>query len=103
MSVLTTADSTSSAIAAIEDVSSRIEDSFARAGHQLGRGHAIFMELNQALTALSGELAGAQFEHASEALHDIADRLNGLAEALPAESALLACLGKAAAGASELL
>ncbi len=54
-------DSTSSAIAAIEDVSSRIEDTFAKAGHQLGRGHAIFMELNQALTALSGELSGAQF------------------------------------------
>lgn len=96
-------DSTHSAIAAIEDVSSRIEETFAKAGHQLGRGHAIFMELNQALTALSGELSGAQFEHASEAMHDIADRLNGLAEALPAESALLACLGKAATGVSELL
>ena len=96
-------DRTHSAIAAIEDVSSRIEETFATAGHQLGRGHAIFMELNQALTALSGELSGAQFEHASEAMHDIADRLNGLAEALPAESALLAWLGKAATGASELL
>jgi hypothetical protein len=96
-------DSTSSAIAAIEDVSSRIEETFARAGNQLGRGHAIFMELNQALTALASELSGAQFEHASEAMHDIADRLNGLAQALPAESALLACLGKAATGASELL
>ncbi|MBV8924428.1 MAG: chemotaxis protein [Bradyrhizobium sp.] len=94
---------TGSAIAAIEDVSSRIEDIFAKAGQQLGRGHAIFMELNQALTELSGELSGAQFEHASQALHDIADRLNGLAEALPAESVLLACLGKAATGASELL
>lgn len=97
------ADSMSSAIAAVEDVSSRIEETFANAGNQLGRGHAIFMELNQALTALSGEMSGAQFEHASEAMHDIADRLNGLAEALPAESALLACLGKAANGASELL
>lgn len=97
------ADSMSSAIAAVEDVSSRIEETFAKAGNQLGRGHAIFMELNQALTALSGEMSGAQFEHASEAMHDIADRLNGLAEALPAESALLACLGKAANGASELL
>jgi hypothetical protein len=97
------ADTIDSAIAAIEDVSSRIEETFARAGHQLGRGHAIFMELNQALTALSAELSGAQFEQASVALHDIADRLNGLAEALPAESALLGCLGKAATGASELL
>jgi hypothetical protein len=96
-------DSIGSAITSIEDVSSRIEETFAGAGNQLGRGHAIFMELNQALTALSGELSGSQFEHASEALHDIAGRLNGLAEALPAESALLASLGKAATGASELL
>lgn len=93
----------SSAIEAVEDVSSRIEDVFARTGHQLGRGHAIFMELNQALTALSGEFSGAQLEHASEALHDIADRLNGLAQALPAETALLGGLGKAATSASDLL
>jgi hypothetical protein len=92
-----------SAITAIEDVSSRIEKTFAKVGHQLGRGHAIFIELNQALTALFAELSGAQFEHASQALHDIADRLNGLAEALPTESALLGSLGKAATGASELL
>jgi hypothetical protein len=92
-----------SAITAIEDVSSRIEETFAKVGHQLGRGHAIFIELNQALTALFAELSGAQFEHASQALHDIADRLNGLAEALPTESALLGSLGKAATGASELL
>jgi hypothetical protein len=91
------------AITAIEDVSSRIEETFAKVGHQLGRGHAIFIELNQALTALFAELSGAQFEHASQALHDIADRLNGLAEALPTESALLGSLGKAATGASELL
>ena len=93
----------SAAVSAVEDVSSRIEESFAKAGQQLGRGHAIFIELNQALTALLGELSGAEFEGASEALHDIADRLNGLAEALPAESALLSALGKAASEASELL
>jgi hypothetical protein len=99
----TPADTISAAISAVEDVSSRIEESFATAGHQLGRGHAIFIELNQALTALFGELSGAEFEGASEALHDIAGRLNGLAEALPAESALLSSLGKAASEASELL
>jgi hypothetical protein len=101
--MLTPADTISAAISAVEDVSSRIEVSFATAGHQLGRGHAIFIELNQALTALFGELSGAEFEGASEALHDIAGRLNGLAEALPAESALLASLGNAATEASELL
>src|SRR5215475_4177511 len=96
MSLPADGESISSAIAGIENV-------FAKAGNQLGRDHALFMELNQALTALSGELSGAQFGHASEAMHDIADRLNSLAEALPAESALLASLGKAATGASELL
>lgn len=103
MSVPTGVAPIHSAITAIEDVSSRIEETFAKVGHQLGRGHAIFIELNRALTALFAELSGAQFEHASQALHDIADRLNGLAEALPTESALLGSLGKAATGASELL
>jgi uncharacterized protein YukE len=91
------------AIAAIEGVSSRIEETFAQSGDRLGRGHAIFQDLNQALSALSGELSGAQIEGASQALHDIADRLNGLAEALPAETALLGRVGKAATEASELL
>ena len=92
-----------SAIAAIESVSSRIEETFAQSGDRLGRGHAIFQDLNQALAALSGELSGAQIEGASQALHDIAGRLNGLAEALPAETALLGRVGKAATEASELL
>jgi hypothetical protein len=96
-------DSITAAIGSIEDVSSRIEEAFAQAGGRLGRGHAIFQELNQALTALSGELSGAQIEGASQALHDIAGRLNGLAEALPAESALLGRLGNAATAASDLL
>jgi uncharacterized phage infection (PIP) family protein YhgE len=103
MSVGTEADLISAATASIEGVSSRIEETFAEAGSRLGRGHAIFQELNQALTALSGELSGAQIEGASQALHDIAERLNGLAEALPAESALLGRLGGAATEASDLL
>jgi len=96
-------DTIGTAIASIEEVSSRIEQTFAQAGHRLGRGHAIFQELNQALAALAGELSGAQVEGASKALHEIAGRLNGLAEALPAESALLGRLGKAATEASNLL
>ena len=47
-------DTLTEAIAAIEDVSSRIEDVFARVGHELGRGHIIFKELNQGLASLSG-------------------------------------------------
>ena len=103
MSVSTEVDAITAAVNSIEDVSSRIEESFAEAGGRLGRGHAIFQELNQALTALSGELSGAQIEGASQALHDIAERLNGLADALPAESALLDHLGGAATEASDLL
>ena len=96
-------DAIATAITAVEEVSSRIEGAFAQAGDRLGRGHAIFLELNQGLTALSGELSGAQIEGASKAMHDVAGRLNGLAEALPAESALLGRLGKAAVEASDLL
>ncbi|OAF15632.1 chemotaxis protein [Bradyrhizobium centrolobii] len=91
------------AIASIEDVSSRIEDVFARVGHQLGRGHIIFKELNQGLATLSGELSGAEIEGAATALQEIAARLNELARALPAESALLTTIGKSTAEASSLL
>ena len=97
------AEIVNAAMAAIESVSSRIEESFAQSGDRLGRGHAIFQDLNQALAALSGELSGSQIESASQALHDIAGRLNGLAEALPAETALLGRVGKAATEASDLL
>lgn len=49
------ANTLTEATAAIEDVSSRIEDVFARVGHELGRGHLIFKELNRGLATLSGE------------------------------------------------
>lgn len=91
------------AVASIEDVCSRIETSFASAGDQLGRGHALFRELNQGLETLSSELSGAELEDASQALQDIAARLNGLAQALPAESVLLTTIGKGAAEAGALL
>jgi len=91
------------ATAAIEDVSSRIEDVFARVGHDLGRGHLIFQELNQGLATLSGELSGAEIEGAATALQEIAARLSELARALPAESALLETIGKSTAEASSLL
>ncbi|WFU26502.1 chemotaxis protein [Bradyrhizobium sp. CB1717] len=91
------------AIAAIEDVSSRIEDVFARVGHELGRGHIIFKELNQGLATLSGELSGAEIEGAATALQEISARLSELAQALPAESALLATIGTSTAEASSLL
>lgn len=91
------------AIAAVEDVSSRIEDVFARVGRDLGRGHIIFKELNQGLASLSGELSGAGIEGAAIALQEIAARLSELARALPAESALLAMIGKSTTEASALL
>ncbi|MBR0994282.1 chemotaxis protein [Bradyrhizobium japonicum] len=97
------ANTLTEATAAIEDVSSRIEDVFARVGHELGRGHLIFKELNQGLATLSGELSGAEIEGAATALQEIAARLSELAQALPAESALLETIGKSTAEASTLL
>jgi hypothetical protein len=91
------------AIAAVEDVSSRIEDVFARVGHELGRGHIIFKELNQGLATLSAELSGAEIEGAATALQEIAARLSELARALPAQTALLATIGESTAEASSLL
>lgn len=91
------------ATAAIEDVSSRIEDVFARVGRELGRGHIIFKELNQGLATLSEELSGAEIEGAATALQEIAARLSELAQTLPAESALLATIGRSTAEASSLL
>lgn len=97
------AHSLAEATASIEGVSSRIEDVFARVGHQLGRGHIIFKELNQGLAALSQELSGAEIEGAATALQEIAARLNELARALPAQSALLETIGKSTTEASALL
>lgn len=100
---LVPADTLAEASAAIEDVSSRIEDVFARVGGELGRGHLIFKELNQGLATLSGELSGAEIEGAATALQEIAARLSELAQTLPAESALLETIGKSTAEASSLL
>jgi hypothetical protein len=97
------ADTITEAVASIEDVSLRIEDTFARTGDHLGRGHAIFKDLNDGLSALSRELSGAELEGVSAALQGIAGRLNGLAESLPAEVALLGSLGNCAKEASSFL
>lgn len=77
------------AITSIEQVSSRIETTFAQVGGQLGQGHTIFQGLNESLNALSGELSGAEIGDASAAMQDIARQLDELAKALPAERALL--------------
>jgi hypothetical protein len=103
MSVDGPADTITEAVASIEDVSLRIEDTFARTGDHLGRGHAIFKDLNDGLSALSRELSGAELEGVSAALQGIAGRLNGLAESLPAEVALLGSLGNCAKEASSFL
>jgi hypothetical protein len=97
------ASNVTDAVAAVEDVSSRIETIFARVGGELGRGHIIFKDLNQGLASLSGELSGAEIEGAATALQEIAARLSELARALPAESALLAMIGKSTTEASALL
>ncbi|NEW89363.1 chemotaxis protein, partial [Rhodopseudomonas sp. WA056] len=91
------------AVASIELVASRIEATFAQVGGQLGEGHGIFQGLNEALADLARELSSAQIEGASGALRDIAGRLNSLADALPAESALLDQLRRNVAEAGSLL
>jgi hypothetical protein len=101
MQMISSDDQTATAaVATIEDVSSRIEDSFAKVGNHLGRGHALFKELEGALSELSREMSGAEIEGTSTALQEIAGRLNALAEALPAESALLGRIGEDADAAS---
>lgn len=89
--------------AAIEGFSSRIEDVFARVGSELGRGHALFKELNRGLAGLSQELSGAEIEGAATALQEIAASLSRLAEALPSEGTLLDTIGRSTADASSLL
>jgi methyl-accepting chemotaxis protein len=96
-------DLASEAIAAIEDVGDRLEHVFAEVGGDLGTAHSIFVELNSGLNSLSGELSGSKIEGASVAFQDIAARLRGLADALPAETALLAAIGASATQASALL
>jgi len=91
------------AVASIADVGSRIEDVFARVGGDLGRAHGIFEELNSGLSSLAQELSGSKIEGASDAFRDIAARLRSLADALPAETALLGTIGASAAQASIFL
>lgn len=97
------ASTLSEAIAPIESLSSRIEAVFARVGHDLGRGHTIFKDLNLGLGQLSEELAGAEIEGAANALQEISARLGQLAETLPAETALLATIASETAEASSLI
>jgi hypothetical protein len=103
MSTSASANTIMEAVASIEDVASHIEDTFAQVGNHLGRGHAIFQELNSGLAGLLQELSGAKTEGASAALQDIASRLNELADALPVESALLGSIGRSATEVSALL
>lgn len=91
------------AATSVEDVVSQIETTFAQVGSHLGRGHAIFQDLNGGLALLSDELSGAAIEGATTALHDIAAKLTGLAEVLPQESALLSAIGASASEAANVL
>src|SRR5450756_789880 len=96
-------DMAAEAATAIEHVSEQLEHVFAEVGGHLGTAHSIFAELNSDLTSLSGELSGSKIEGASVAFQDIAARLLALAEALPAETALLGTIRASAGEASTLL
>jgi hypothetical protein len=91
------------AIRTIENVGDQVEHVFAEVGGHLGTAHSIFAELNSGLNSLSGELSGSKIEGASVAFQDIATRLRGLAEALPAETALLGSIGASVTQTSNLL
>jgi hypothetical protein len=91
------------AITAIENAGDQVENVFAEVGGHLGTAHAMFADLNGGLSSLSGELSGSKIEGASVAFQDIATRLRGLAEALPAETALLGSIGASVAQAATLL
>jgi hypothetical protein len=103
MTIACLPDLAAEAITAIERVEGRVEQVFAEVGGHLGAAHGIFAELNSGLGSLSGELSGAKIEGASVVFQDVATRLRGLAEALPAETALLAAIDASTANASTLL
>lgn len=91
------------AVASIEHASTQIEDVFAKVGRHLGSAHTIFGDLSSRLSQVSDELAGDRSESASIALQGVAARLRSLAEALPAETALLGEIGASSAQTSALL
>ncbi len=103
MSVGSSPEMLTEAMASIEDIASRIEDTFAEVGSRLGRGHAMFQDLNGGLALLSQELSGTKIDGASVALRDIASKLNQLAEALPSESTLLGAISGNSIEAAALL
>jgi hypothetical protein len=94
---------TTGAIASIEDVASHIEEAFAAVGDHLGRGRALFEELNDGIASLSVELSGAEIADASEALQHIAAKLTALVEVLGSEGVLLGAIGASAGEASAAL
>ena len=96
-------DLATEAAASIADVGSRIEDVFAKVGGDLGQARAIFEQLNAGSESLAQQLSGSKIEGASDAFHDIAARLRGLAQTLPAETALLGTVATCVARASALL
>ncbi|MDB5551499.1 MAG: methyl-accepting chemotaxis sensory transducer [Rhizobium sp.] len=103
MSTASPSEVATEAVRTIEKVGDQVERVFAEVGGHLGTAHAIFGELNSGLNSLSSELSGAKIEGASIVFQDVAARLHGLADALPAETALLRTIGTSAAQASILL
>lgn len=89
MSMDRMADVAVGAAATVAAVTARIEGTFADVGDRLGRSHAIFEGLQRDLAAIAAQLSGADMESASTALQAIAERLTGLADALPQQSAWL--------------
>ncbi|MGO4712807.1 chemotaxis protein [Bradyrhizobium sp. 2TAF24] len=96
-------DTAAGARSAVAAVTVRIEDTFARVGDHLGRSHGIFEGLQRDLAAISTQLSGADMESASTALQAIAERLTGLADALPRQSVALKAIGEGCSDIALLL
>ncbi|GLH81950.1 chemotaxis protein [Bradyrhizobium sp. SSBR45G] len=81
-------------LATIDAARSRIEETLAQVGLQLGDGRATFLELNQTLAELCQVLPGTDLEDVSRVVSDINTTLDRIVEALPSESALLARIAR---------
>jgi hypothetical protein len=97
------AETMAGALAAVADVASHLEETFATVGSHLGLGHTLFDELNAGLAALSEELSGAKIAGASAAIEEIANKLTQLVDVLHTEGGLLGAIGASADQASAVL
>ncbi len=79
-------------LAPIAATAASIEGAFLKAGDALGRGLAVFEQLEAGLSSLSGELDEGAMDSATVSIGRVADELSAFSEHLPRDSATLADL-----------